>query len=128
MQAIDRLYLVRPENGSRTMTSVLRRMGYTLNRKRVWRHMRPRRSARGPILQVTDGKFHDGVMSVVGVKRHHPSPRERREMNHLFAVLLEAEFFAQQALRWHDMVVVGYHRPTRRIVKRCRREGILHFR
>jgi putative transposase len=35
MQVIDRLYLAYPENSSRTMTSVLRRMRYTLNRKRV---------------------------------------------------------------------------------------------
>jgi putative transposase len=40
MQVIDRLYLAHPENGSRMMTSVRRRMGYTLNRKRVRRLMR----------------------------------------------------------------------------------------
>ena len=40
MQVIDRLYLAHPENGSRMMTSVLRRMGYALNRKRVLRLMR----------------------------------------------------------------------------------------
>ena len=40
MQAIDQLYLVHPENGSRMMTKVLRRRGHRLNRKRVQRLMR----------------------------------------------------------------------------------------
>jgi putative transposase len=35
MAVIDRLYLAHPENGSRMMTSVLGRLGYHVNRKRV---------------------------------------------------------------------------------------------
>jgi putative transposase len=40
MQEIDRIYLAHPENGSRMMTSVLRRSGHDVNRKRVQRLMR----------------------------------------------------------------------------------------
>ena len=40
MQEIDQLYLAHPENGSRMMTSVLRRRGRQINRKRVQRLMR----------------------------------------------------------------------------------------
>jgi len=40
MQEIDQLYLAHPENGSRMMTSVLRRRGREINRKRVQRLMR----------------------------------------------------------------------------------------
>lgn len=39
MEEIDRLYLAHPENGSRLMTSVLRRKGHQVNRKRVQRLM-----------------------------------------------------------------------------------------
>jgi putative transposase len=40
MEEIDRLYLAHPENGSRMMTSVLRRNGWPVNRKRIRRLMR----------------------------------------------------------------------------------------
>jgi putative transposase len=40
MEAIDRLYLAHPENGSRMMVRVLRRQGVEVNRKRVQRLMR----------------------------------------------------------------------------------------
>ena len=40
MEAIDRLYLAHPENGSRMMVKVLRRQGVEVNRKRVQRLMR----------------------------------------------------------------------------------------
>jgi putative transposase len=39
MEEIDRLYLAHPENGSRMMTTILRRGGDELNRKRVQRLM-----------------------------------------------------------------------------------------
>ena len=39
MQIIDRLYLAHPENGSRMMVRVLKRMGHVVNRKRVQRLM-----------------------------------------------------------------------------------------
>ena len=39
MEEIDRLYLAHPENGSRMMTTILRRQGHEVNRKRVQRLM-----------------------------------------------------------------------------------------
>lgn len=39
MEIIDRLYLAHPENGSRMMVKVLKRMGRVVNRKRVQRLM-----------------------------------------------------------------------------------------
>ena len=42
MEEIDRLYLAHPENGSRTMTQILRRRGHEVNRKRVQRLMQLR--------------------------------------------------------------------------------------
>src|ERR1035437_10652208 len=39
MEIIDRLYLARPENGSRMMVKVLKRTGHVVNRKRVQRLM-----------------------------------------------------------------------------------------
>jgi putative transposase len=39
MKEIDRIYLAHPENGSRQMTSALRRRGHEVNRKRVQRLM-----------------------------------------------------------------------------------------
>lgn len=40
MEQIDRLYLERPSRGSRTLTELLQRQGYRVNRKRVQRLMR----------------------------------------------------------------------------------------
>lgn len=40
MEQIDRLYLERPSRGSRTITDLLQRKGYPVNRKRVQRLMR----------------------------------------------------------------------------------------
>jgi putative transposase len=40
MRRMDELYLAYPFYGSRRMTAVLRREGWTVNRKRVWRLMR----------------------------------------------------------------------------------------
>ena len=37
MEEVDRLYLAHPENGSRMMTTILRRGGHEVNRKRVQR-------------------------------------------------------------------------------------------